>query len=240
MLWPLVCVPVYIVLQLILVFRTLEDRWPIGDIVFGTAFFAGAQVLLFAFSVTICNAIKHYIDGLFFFTLCILLSVMMVYKYWDDITVRCSIHRSSTGHCCAPWGCSTQSFSSHMLTLTQIARRSRVLRWVESRRLGSQGSAPGTFWWRLRRGLVLRRAVPHAPAAPRLPLELLRRWRTRCARRYTIPGVQDGWRRERSEPRWWRWWRAAVRRRAAGGRQERWAGIPATKRGAVLSGHGIG
>ncbi len=30
MLWPLVCVPVYIVLQLILVFRTLEDRWPIG------------------------------------------------------------------------------------------------------------------------------------------------------------------------------------------------------------------
>ncbi|KJA20881.1 hypothetical protein HYPSUDRAFT_769137 [Hypholoma sublateritium FD-334 SS-4] len=88
MLWPLVCVPVYIVLQLILVFRTLEDRWPIGDIVFGTAFFAGAQVLLFAFSVTICNAIKHYIDGLFFFTLCILLSVMMVYKYWDDITVR--------------------------------------------------------------------------------------------------------------------------------------------------------
>lgn len=91
MLWPLVCVPVYIVLQLILVFRTLEDRWPIGDIVFGTAFFAGAQVLLFAFSVTICNAIKHYIDGLFFFTLCILLSVMMVYKYWDDITVRCYI-----------------------------------------------------------------------------------------------------------------------------------------------------
>jgi len=72
--------------QLILVFRTLDDRWPIGDIVFGTAFFAIAQVLLFAFSVTICDAIKHYIDGLFFFTLCMLLSVMMVYKYWDSIT----------------------------------------------------------------------------------------------------------------------------------------------------------
>jgi len=43
-------------------------------------------VLLFAFSVTICNAIQHYIDGLFFFTLCVLLSVMMVYKYWDSIT----------------------------------------------------------------------------------------------------------------------------------------------------------
>ncbi|KAG5652829.1 Chitin synthase, class 7 [Sphagnurus paluster] len=85
-LWPLICAVVYIVSQLVLVFRTLEDRWPIGDIVFGTAFFAIAQVLLFAFSVTICDAIKHYIDGLFFFTLCMLLSVMMVYKYWDSIT----------------------------------------------------------------------------------------------------------------------------------------------------------
>jgi len=85
-LWPLICTVIYIVSQLILVFRTLEDRWPVGDIVFGTAFFAVAQVILFAFSVTICDAIKHYIDGLFFFTLCILLSVMMVYKYWDSIT----------------------------------------------------------------------------------------------------------------------------------------------------------
>lgn len=70
-----------------LVFRTLDDRWPIGDIVFGAAFFTIAQVLLFAFSATICDAIKHYIDGLFFFHLCMLLSVMMVYKYWDSITV---------------------------------------------------------------------------------------------------------------------------------------------------------
>jgi len=86
LLWPLVCVVIYVVSQLILVFRTLEDRWPIGDIIFGTAFFAIAQILLFAFSATICNAIKHYIDGLFFFSLCMLLSVMMVYKYWDSIT----------------------------------------------------------------------------------------------------------------------------------------------------------
>ena len=86
-LWPLICAVVYMISQLILVFRTLEDRWPIGDIIFGTAFFTIAQVILFAFSVTICDAIKHYIDGLFFFTLCMLLSVMMVYKYWDSITV---------------------------------------------------------------------------------------------------------------------------------------------------------
>jgi len=85
-LWPLISVVVYVVLQLILVIRTLDDRWPIGDIIFGVAFFTVAQVVLFAFSVTICDAVKHYIDGLFFFTLCMLLSVMMVYKYWDSIT----------------------------------------------------------------------------------------------------------------------------------------------------------
>jgi len=86
LLWPAICVAVYVVLQLVLVIRTLDDRWPIGDILFGVAFFAVAQVVLFAFSVTICDAVKHYIDGLFFFTLCMLLSVMMVYKYWDSIT----------------------------------------------------------------------------------------------------------------------------------------------------------
>jgi len=85
-LWPLICSVVYIVSQLVLVFRTLEDRWPIGDIVFGAAFFVVAQVVLFAFSATICDAVEHYIDGVFFFTLCMLLSVMMVYKYWDSIT----------------------------------------------------------------------------------------------------------------------------------------------------------
>lgn len=83
---PILCVVVYVVLQLILVIRTLDDRWPIGDILFGTAFYAVAQVILFAFSNMICDAVKHYIDGLFLFQLCVLLSVMMVYKYWDSIT----------------------------------------------------------------------------------------------------------------------------------------------------------
>ncbi|KAJ7605506.1 chitin synthase III catalytic subunit-domain-containing protein [Mycena polygramma] len=85
-LWPILCTAIYVVSQLVLVFRTLDDRWAVGAIVSGAAFYAAAQVLLFGFSVTICNAIKHYIDGLFFFTLCMLLSVMMVYKYWDSIT----------------------------------------------------------------------------------------------------------------------------------------------------------
>ena len=131
-LWPLACAVIYVVSQLILVFRTLEDRWPIGDIIFGTAFFTFAQILLFAFSAKICDAIKHYIDGLFFFTLCMLLSVMMVYKYWDSITVRriCALLPHIWPH---PWFLS--------------AGGSRVLRRLQSGRMGGQGPAFG--WTRL-------------------------------------------------------------------------------------------
>ncbi|CAE6426227.1 unnamed protein product [Rhizoctonia solani] len=84
--WPAVCVVIYVVAQLVLVMRTLQDRWPVGDIVLGAAAFVVAQVILFGFGNTICTAVKHYIDGLFFYSLCVLLGVMMVYKYWDSIT----------------------------------------------------------------------------------------------------------------------------------------------------------
>jgi len=77
---------VYVVMQVILVVNTLQDRWPLGDIAFGVFFLIVGQVLLYAFSVTICNAIQHYLDGLFFASICNLLAVMMVYKYWDSIT----------------------------------------------------------------------------------------------------------------------------------------------------------
>ncbi|KAL1923531.1 uncharacterized protein VTP21DRAFT_8511 [Calcarisporiella thermophila] len=77
---------VYVVSQIVLVLNTLDDRWPLGDISFGVLFFAIGQVVLFAFSRQICETVKHYIDGLFFGTICNLLAVMMVYKYWDSIT----------------------------------------------------------------------------------------------------------------------------------------------------------
>jgi hypothetical protein len=77
---------VYVISQIILVVNTLDDRWPLGDILFGTAFFIIGQVILYIFSVVICDQVKHYVDGLFFGSICTLLSVMMVYKYWDSIT----------------------------------------------------------------------------------------------------------------------------------------------------------
>jgi len=77
---------VYVVMQTILVVNTLQDRWPLGDIAFGALFLIIGQVILYVFSNTICNAVQHYLDGLFFATICNLLAVMMVYKYWDSIT----------------------------------------------------------------------------------------------------------------------------------------------------------
>jgi hypothetical protein len=74
------CIAVYVAMQILLVVNTLEDRWPLGHITFGVLVFIIGQVLLYVFSETICDNVQHYMDGLFFATLCNLLAVMMVYK----------------------------------------------------------------------------------------------------------------------------------------------------------------
>ena len=67
-------------MQILLVVNTLQDRWPLGDIMFGVFFLVIGQVILYVFSTEICGAASHYLDGLFFATICNLLAVMMVYK----------------------------------------------------------------------------------------------------------------------------------------------------------------
>ncbi|RAO70469.1 uncharacterized protein BHQ10_006481 [Talaromyces amestolkiae] len=81
-----ICLALYVGMQLLLVWGTLDDRWPLGHIALGVFFFVAGQVLVYAFSATICNKIQHYLDGLFFGTVCNLFAVMMIYKYWDSIT----------------------------------------------------------------------------------------------------------------------------------------------------------
>ncbi|KAI9841511.1 MAG: Chitin synthase, class 7 [Thelocarpon superellum] len=81
-----IALAIYVVLQVILVLNTLQDRWPLGDIAFGVLFFVIGQVLLYVFGDRICDGASHYVDGLFIATVCNLLAVMMVYKYWDSIT----------------------------------------------------------------------------------------------------------------------------------------------------------
>jgi hypothetical protein len=75
-----ICILVYLVMQVFLVVNTLQDRWPLGDIAFGVFFFVLGQVILYVFSANICEKVQHYLDGIFFATVCNLLAVMMVYK----------------------------------------------------------------------------------------------------------------------------------------------------------------
>jgi len=81
-----ICLLIYTIMQIILVANTLQDRWPLGHISFGVFFLVIGQVILYVFSRPICESAQHYLDGLFFATVCNLLAVMMVYKYWDSIT----------------------------------------------------------------------------------------------------------------------------------------------------------
>ncbi|ORX91197.1 hypothetical protein K493DRAFT_355903 [Basidiobolus meristosporus CBS 931.73] len=79
-------IAVYFILQVILVVKTLDDRWPLGDILIAGISFIAGQVGLLGFSHEICEAVTHYLDGLFFASAATLFSIMMVYKYWDSIT----------------------------------------------------------------------------------------------------------------------------------------------------------
>ncbi|KAF2156624.1 hypothetical protein K461DRAFT_272685 [Myriangium duriaei CBS 260.36] len=77
---------VYVVMQVLLVVGTLQERWPLGHIAFGVFFFVIGQVILYVLAETVCEGVQHYMDGLLFATVTNLLAVMMVYKYWDSIT----------------------------------------------------------------------------------------------------------------------------------------------------------
>jgi hypothetical protein len=92
---------VYVLTQIILVVNTLQELWPLGDIIFGVGFFVAGQVILYVFSDTICDGVQHYLDGLFFATICNLLGVMMVYKVRPanlPTTLKfCSFIYNSTG-----------------------------------------------------------------------------------------------------------------------------------------------
>ena len=113
---------VYIVMQVILVLGTLDGRWPLGHIAFGVFSFVIGQVLLYAFSETICNNVEHYLDGLFFATLLNLLAVMMVYKV------------SGITHSYV------ESTLIYLVLGFHHSRRSRILSWPATEQLGGQGS----------------------------------------------------------------------------------------------------
>lgn len=77
---------VYVVMQVLLVANTLQDRWPLGDIAFGVFFLVIGQVTMYVFGKTLCDGVSRYLDGLAVATVCNLLAIMMVYKVCSTAT----------------------------------------------------------------------------------------------------------------------------------------------------------
>lgn len=76
----------YVVSQIILVIFALDSYWPLGAIVLGVFFFVVGQILAYVFNDAICQGASHYVDALFFSSICNCFTIMMHYKYWDMIT----------------------------------------------------------------------------------------------------------------------------------------------------------
>ncbi|KAI9295389.1 chitin synthase export chaperone [Neoconidiobolus thromboides FSU 785] len=76
----------YTISQIVLVWKTCDDYWPIGNIILGFTFFILGQVILNILSSQLCSFSSHYLDGMFPSTVLTLLAVMMIYKYWDSLT----------------------------------------------------------------------------------------------------------------------------------------------------------
>lgn len=77
---------IFVLCQLTVSIYIVRNLWVTGSIALGMFFFITGQVLVYAFSVQICEGVKHYLDGLFFGSLCNIFALMMVYKTWDMTT----------------------------------------------------------------------------------------------------------------------------------------------------------
>ncbi|KAJ3047815.1 Chitin synthase, class 7, partial [Rhizoclosmatium hyalinum] len=63
---PAIFLITYLVLQITLVLTTLDDRWPLGDLLFSFFFFLIGIVLEFVIGPQLCELATHYVDGMFF------------------------------------------------------------------------------------------------------------------------------------------------------------------------------
>lgn len=76
----------YISCQLFVSVFVINNLWAAGAVLLGVFFLVAGQVITYAFSDAICVRVKHYIDGLFFGSVCNIFALMMVYKTWDMTT----------------------------------------------------------------------------------------------------------------------------------------------------------
>lgn len=76
----------YTVCSTLVSLYVVRNFWVTGAIFLGVVFFTAGNVLVYRFSVEICEGVTHYLDGLFFGSVCNIFTLMMVYKVWDMTT----------------------------------------------------------------------------------------------------------------------------------------------------------
>ncbi|KAI9293920.1 hypothetical protein K502DRAFT_305674 [Neoconidiobolus thromboides FSU 785] len=86
LLLPNLLITLYMISQLCFTFYYIENRWALGDIVIGYLFYLSGLLFLSLLSIPLCQSFKHYLDGIFFFQVSQLCSIMMCYKFIDGIT----------------------------------------------------------------------------------------------------------------------------------------------------------
>ncbi|KAF3161040.1 hypothetical protein TWF788_002783 [Orbilia oligospora] len=86
LLFPIVCLAGYFILESILVLRVLGETRPMLLLAGAAVLFAIGQVFAFVISVHLCNAADGRIDGALFETLFTLLAVITLWAFWSSIT----------------------------------------------------------------------------------------------------------------------------------------------------------
>ena len=86
LLFPLICLVLFFICESILVLRVLGEKRPMRDLVIAALLFAVGQIFQWVISVHLCNSTDGKINGALFETLFTLLSVVMIWRFWNEIT----------------------------------------------------------------------------------------------------------------------------------------------------------
>lgn len=85
LLFPLICLVAYFVLEAYIVLRILGERRPFAILIAAAVAFAVGQIFDFVISVHICKGTNGAINGSLFETLFVLLSVILLWWFWINI-----------------------------------------------------------------------------------------------------------------------------------------------------------
>lgn len=84
--WPIIAIGLYVILETVIVVKFLGEKRPLLLLYLALVSFAIAQVFMFVVSHYICSGTNHDVDGSLFSTLFTLISVILIWMFWNSIT----------------------------------------------------------------------------------------------------------------------------------------------------------